>query len=296
MSASLALTGPILGVVLALGGAPQVSLPQAAPDLRPRIQKVLFRLQNQESPLQPLLEKLASDAQHSISVPADEGFPFLREANAATLAAFPDMPQGFRLGLESAQQALAGLGDAQGRAVLVHANLVLAEEEERFSAQGYPLVRAVLAFTLQRGRLNRLNLEERLSALVATLEYLVSDATLFTDEFQQLGLATALASREGIATSFLKREMLYRAVSALIQSDAGEPALFHRMAWAAGQIHLDGSALACLRHFAEVGAGSPLIQPLHRSFLQEALRNAAAAGEPAQARAILDEVFASLAR
>jgi hypothetical protein len=292
MALALSVTAPLVGLLMTLGAAPPSAV--EAPSHREQIHRILFQLQNSKGSLTPLLEKLTQDALHSTTIPAAEGFPFLKEANAATLEEFSNMPVGLRIALDSALTSVPELEDPQGRAVLLHTNLVLAENAERYSGTGLPLLRSLLGLSLQRGRLNRLTTSDRYQVLRATLSDFSERSELFPEAQQVFSLKAALVAAEAPGIPFQGRNLLYQVVNILFYADAGDSDLFYQVASSAGRLEHAPSALAALRSFATQGRDSALLPADHRAALGQALEVAAAAPNQTEALAVLRQAFASL--
>jgi len=265
-------------------------------DLRDLMARGRFRALHADSADGALLERIASDSDHARSVSADEGYAFLRSAVMQRFTDFPDMPHGFRAAFDGALVSSALFEDpALGRMVLLFTDLSLLHEPERFSGEGLALLRAELMHCLRRGKLVRLNHQQRYDIVVHGLEELLTDASLFPDELHSLAVTTAIdASRATDSTIFVSRAIVYLGVTGVARSDANGPSAFYRSADAASSIQEFEPALAAAKLYVTRGIASGQLPEEDAALLGHALTQAAGEEDPGLALAILRQALDGL--
>jgi hypothetical protein len=201
---------------------------------------------------------------------------------------------GFRVLLEGAQASVEGLDDTSGRGVILHTNFTLADGEERYSQDGLKLIRSLLGYCLQRGRLTELPTATKALVLSRSLKNLVARKELFTGDQQILSLRLALDAAAAVEAPHLVSALLNRAVTVLITLDDQDPALFYNVAFRSGQMEVTSASLTALRVYMKGGQSSLLLPDNHRAYMRRIFDESNEMDDEEMALYTLTEAFANL--
>ncbi len=240
-----------------------------------------------------LLERLAADLQTSMNLPPGEGGPFLLGATQATLAAFPDMPEGYAALLGGASRGAADLENPHRmKSVLTWSYMAILGAPDPWAGAGPELFARLVRACNQRAHLPNMTYAERLLVLRGGLSDLSERTGVLPSPLHGL----ALANLEGCATSCepaVAFQVVTRGAAALVVHEAedGRSVYLKTGLAASGENTPVGLARQTMVRFASAGADSDHMPDVDRARLRTALHVSAAMDDDAQANQVLRTAF-----